>query len=125
MHEALLVRDDSQQHERKALIMRTKWALTAAGAAISAALAAPAGLAAADGSAAATISALQAKGYTVNIDRVGAGPMDKCVVTNIRNPQTITQLLPGPGLGGRGRNNNLIPVVISQSVSVSLDCSKS
>jgi hypothetical protein len=105
--------------------MRTNWALAAAGAAICGALAAPAGFAAADDpSAAAQIKALQAKGYTVNIDRIGAGPMDKCVVTNIRNPQTITQLLPGPGLGGRGHNNNLVPVTISQSISVTLDCSR-
>jgi hypothetical protein len=104
--------------------MRTKWALIAAGVAVCGALAAPAGLASADESAQATISGLQAKGYTVNIDRIGAGPMSKCVVTNIRNPQTITQLLPGPGLGGRGHNNNLVPTVISQSISVTLDCSK-
>lgn len=104
--------------------MRTKWALIAAGAAVCGAIAAPAGLAGADPSAQATISGLQAKGYTVNIDRIGAGPMDKCVVTNIRNPQTITQLLPGPGIGGRGRGNNLVPTVISQSISVTLDCSK-
>lgn len=105
--------------------MRTKWALLAAGAAICGAVAAPAGFASADESAEATISALQAKGYTVNIDRVGAGPMSKCIVTNVRNPQTITQLLPyrGPGGGGRGHNNNLVPVVVSQSISVTLDCS--
>jgi hypothetical protein len=102
--------------------MPTKWALLAAGAAICGAVVAPAGSASAEPSAAATISALQAKGYTVNIDRIGAGPMDKCIVTNTRNPQTITQLLPGPGLGGRGHNNNLVPTVISQSISVTLDC---
>jgi hypothetical protein len=104
--------------------MRTKWALIAAGAAVCGALAAPTGLASADQSAQATINGLRAKGYTVNIDRVGAGPMDKCIVTNIRNPQTITQLLPGPGIGGGGRNNNLVPTVISQSISVTLDCSQ-
>jgi V8-like Glu-specific endopeptidase len=105
--------------------MRTKWALIAAGAAICGAVAAPAGFAAADDSAEATISALQAKGYTVNIDRVGSGPMSKCVVTNVRNPVTNTQLLPylGPGRG-RGSQDNLIPTVVSQSISVSLDCSK-
>src|ERR1700712_1338171 len=105
----------------KGTTMRTKWALIAA---VCAAAAAPAGVASADESAQATISALQAKGYTVNIDRIGAGPMDKCIVTNVRNPQTITQLLPyrGPGDHGFGRNNNLIPTVVSQSISVTLDC---
>jgi hypothetical protein len=105
--------------------MRTKWALIAAGAAVCGAVAAPAALAGADPSAAATISALQAKGYTVNIDRIGAGPMDKCVVTGTRNPQTITQLLPYRGPGGGGRNSSLIPTVVSQSISVTLDCTKS
>ena len=105
--------------------MRTKWALIAAAAAVCGAVAAPAGFASADESAQATISGLQAKGYTVNIDRVGAGPMDKCIVTSVRNPQTVTQLLPyrGPGDHGFGRNNNLIPTVVSQSISVTLDCS--
>src|ERR1700712_3321712 len=107
----------------KGTTMRTKWALIAA---VCAAPAPPAGFASADESAQATISALQAKGYTVNIDRIGAGPMDKCVATNVRNPQTITQLLPyrGPGGGGRNHNSVLVPVVVSQSVSVTLNCSQ-
>ena len=106
--------------------MRTRWALIAAGAAVCTALAAPAGFAGADSSADATISGLQAKGYTVNIDRIGSGPMSKCIVTNIRNPQTITQLLPywGPGSGGSRHNNDLVPTVVSQSISVTLDCSQ-
>jgi hypothetical protein len=106
--------------------MRTKWALMAAAAAVCGAVVAPAGIAGADESAAATISALQAKGYTVNVDRIGSGPMDKCVVTNVRNPQTITQLLPyrGPGNGGRNHDSNLVPVVVSQSISVTLNCSQ-
>lgn len=118
--------DDSQQVNGKARIMRTKWALIAAGAAVCGAIAAPAGFAVADQSAAGTISALQSKGYTVNIDRIGAGPMDKCVVTNVRNPQTITQLLPyrGPGGGGRNHDSSLVPVIVSQSISVTLDCSR-
>ena len=104
--------------------MRTKWALIAA---VCAAAAAPAGFASADESAQATISALQAKGYTVNIDRIGAGPMDKCVATNVRNPQTSTQLLPyrGPGSGGRNHDSVLVPTVVSQSISVTLNCSQS
>lgn len=118
--------DDSQQLDRKAWIMCTRWALIAAGAAFCGALAAPAGFAGADESAEATISGLQAKGYTVNIDRIGSGPMSKCVVTNVRNPQTITQLLPyrGPGSGGRNHDSSLVPVVISQSISVTLNCSQ-
>ena len=124
MYERLQLEDDYIESTGRHT-MRTKWALIAAGAAICGAVAAPAGFAGADDSAEATISALQAKGYTVNIDRVGAGPMAKCVVTNIRNPVTNTQLLPISGPGhGRGSNRNLVPVVVSQTISVSLDCSK-
>ena len=63
------------------------------------------------------------QGYTVNIDRIGTGPMSKCVVTNVRNPQTLTQWVPYTG-PGRGNNRTiLVPVVTSQTISVSLDCS--
>jgi len=46
------------------------------------------------------------------------------VVTSVRNPQTVTQWVPyvGPGLGSRG-SNFLVPVVTSQTISVSLNCS--
>jgi hypothetical protein len=51
--------------------------------------------------------------------------MSKCVVTSVRNPQTVTQWVPyvGPGLG-RFDSSFLVPVVTSQSISVSLDCSQ-
>jgi len=68
--------------------MRNKWTLAAAAVGVSAALAASAGIASAyDRSPQQVINDLQSQGYTVNIDRVGSGPMDKCVVTNVRNPQ--------------------------------------
>jgi hypothetical protein len=86
------------------------------------AIAAPAGLASADESPGDLISRLQGEGYTVNIDRVGSGSLDKCVVTNVRNPQQVTQWVPynGPGRDG---NRVLVQVVTSQSISVTLDCS--
>jgi hypothetical protein len=102
--------------------MRTAWTLGAMALAVCGAIAAPAGAASATGSAQDTINELQSQGYTVNIDRIGSGPMSKCVVTNVRNPQTVTQLLP---LNGPGNNRNqtiLVPIIISQSISVSLDC---
>jgi hypothetical protein len=42
----------------------------------------------------------------------------------VRNPQSVTQLVPyiGPGRGTRDRAI-LIPQVTSQTISVSLDCS--
>jgi hypothetical protein len=103
--------------------MRTNLALTAAAVVgVCAAIAAPAGFAAAE-TAQETISRLQSQGYTVTIDKVGTASLDKCTVTSVRNPQTVTQLVPyiGPG---RGNNRTaLIPAVVSQTVSVSLNCS--
>jgi hypothetical protein len=83
--------------------------------------AAPASIASADNGAQATISQLEAQGYTVNIDRIGSAPLDKCVVTSVRNPNTNTQLV---RVGGRGPGPSvLVPVIISRTVQVSLDCS--
>lgn len=88
-------------------------------------LAGPAATAWADQSAQQTINELQRQGYTVTVDKMGTGPMSKCVVTSVRNPQTVTQWVPyvGPGLGSRG-GTFLVPVVTSQSISVSLDCTQ-
>ena len=90
-------------------------------------LAGPAGPARAEESAQDTINRLQSEGYTVTLDKLGTGPMSKCVVTSVRNPQTVTQWLPyiGPGRGGANSDSRiLIPVVTSQSIAVSLDCSQ-
>lgn len=92
----------------------------AAAAAVTGMLAAPAALASAESDAQSTITHWEQQGYTVNIDRVGSGPLDKCVVTSVRNPNTITQLVrensrgPGPSF--------LVPVIISRTVQVSLYC---
>ena len=97
----------------------------AAGAALFAALIAAPGIASAD-SAVETIGLLEAQGYTVNIDRVGSAPLENCIVTSIRNPQTVTRLVRverGNGHGDRGqRDFDLVPVVVSRSISVSLNC---
>ena len=105
--------------------MRTKWVLAAVAAGVCGAIAAPAGLASADESPQELISRLQSEGYTVNIDRVGTAPLDQCVVTNVRNPQQVTQWVPYTG-PGRGRNGDraLVQVVTSQSISVTLNCSR-
>lgn len=105
--------------------MRSIATLAAAAAAALGLLAGPAGAAQAEDSALDTINQLQRQGYTVQIDKIGTGPMSKCVVTSVRNPQTLTQWVPyvGPGLGNVD-GNFLVPVVTSQSISVSLDCSQ-
>ena len=104
--------------------MRSIATLTASAATL-ALLTVPAPTAWADESAQDTISELQRQGYTVQIDKIGTGPMSKCVVTSVRNPNTMTQWVPyvGPGLGNVD-GNFLVPVVTSQTISVSLDCSQ-
>jgi len=101
-------------------------ALTALVVAAGAIVSAPAGLASASPSAVETIGQLEAEGYQVNIDKVGTGQLSDCIVTSVRNPQTVTQWLPAIGIGarGRGRNTFLVPVVTSRSISVSLDCGR-
>ena len=88
-------------------------------------LAGPGPVAWAEPSAQDTINELQRQGYTVTIDTMGTGPMSKCIVTSVRNPNTVTQWVPwvGPGLGTRD-GSFLVPVVTSQSISVSLDCTQ-
>jgi len=108
--------------------MRKNWTLAATAAGVCAALAVPAGLASADEpggeSAQATISRLQDEGYTVNIDRIGTAPMSECVVTNVRNPNQVTQWVPYIGPGGNNHDRALVLDVVSQSISVTLDCTR-
>jgi hypothetical protein len=103
--------------------MRTKFMLAAVVAGVCGAIAAPAGFASAEETAQQVISRLQSEGYTVNIDRVGSGPLNKCVVTNVRNPQQVTQWVPYTGPGKDG-DRVLVQVVTSQSISVTLACQR-
>lgn len=88
-------------------------------------IAAPAGIASADENPQAMITRLQQEGYTVNVDRVGSGPISDCVVTSVRNPQTQTDFI-RDYYGKKDENGNrkyrIIEVVTSRSISVSLDC---
>jgi hypothetical protein len=101
--------------------VRKTWIL-AAGALGVCALAASAPLASADEgeSAQETIQKLQDDGYNVTIDKIGTAPLSECVVTSVRNPQQFTQLKP---LLGGNNDGVLFPQIISQPISVSLDCS--
>lgn len=67
-----------------------------------------------------TIGQLEASGFDVKLDRVGSAPLDQCEVTNVRNPRERTELVRVNGRGGRDR---FIPVVVSRTITVSLDCS--
>ncbi len=88
----------------------------------SAALLCSAPAAYADESPLTTIGRLESEGYTVNVDRVGSAPLDQCVVTGVRNPQTVTRLIRVDN-GRNGKHDyDYIEVVVSRSISVSLDC---
>lgn len=82
--------------------------------------------ASADQTAQETIDQLQSEGYTVNVDRVGSGRIENCAVTSIRNPQTQTRNVRdyyGPRDANGDRKYRIVEVVVSRSISVSLDCS--
>ncbi len=100
--------------------MRAALTLATAAVALSSVLAAPAGFASADQSAQDTINYWEQQGYQVNIDRVGSGPIQDCVVTSVRNPNTITRLV---RVNGRGPGPTyLVPVIVSRTVQISLYC---
>jgi hypothetical protein len=95
-------------------------------AAACAVLVAPAGIASAEQSAQETIGLLEAEGYQVNVDRVGSGTIDQCVVTSVRNPQTqyrTIRVYRGKDSQGH-RDYDYVQVVSNRSISVSLDCSR-
>lgn len=84
-------------------------------------------LALADESAQDTINQLRQQGYTVKIDRVGTAPLSQCVVTDVRQPRTQTQLVPfndsNSRLGrGPGGTRFLVPMNTSRTILVSLNC---
>lgn len=101
--------------------MRTGWGVAATLAAASVLLA-PAGLAMAEpsqaGNAYATIGTLEDAGYDVIVDRVGNAPINQCIVTSVRNPQTQTRTF----WVDEGKHRRQITVVVSQSINVSLNC---
>ena len=85
-------------------------------------LLAPAGLAMAEptqaGNAYATIGTLEDEGYDVIIDRVGNAPINQCIVTNVRNPQTQTRTF----WVDEGKHRRQITVIVSRSINVTLNC---
>ena len=86
---------------------------------------APPGIANAEQGPQDTIAQLEDEGYDVHVDRVGSGPLDECVVTSVRNPQTQTRTVRVyRGRDSKGnREYDYVEVVTSRSISVSLDCS--
>jgi hypothetical protein len=102
-------------------VMRTGWSVAATLAAVSV-MFAPAGPAMAEptqpGNAYATIGTLEGEGYDVIVDRVGNAPLNQCIVTSVRNPQTQTRTF----WVDEGKHRRLVTVVVSRSINVSLNC---
>ena len=102
--------------------MRTKWAVAAAAIGVFGAALAPSASAAAE-PAQDVIDRLQSEGYTVTIDKIGTAQISDCEVTSVRNPQQQSQLVPYVGPGNDG-DRILVPRITSQTISVSLDCTR-
>ena len=106
--------------------MRPSIALASCIASAAVALLGPTAVAHAEETPQQTISRLQDSGYTVNVDRVGSGALDDCVVTGVRNPQTVTEYI--RVADGRNADGSIdwdvVPVIKSKSISVSLDCTR-
>ncbi|TPG35867.1 hypothetical protein [Mycolicibacterium hodleri] len=66
-----------------------------------------------------TIGQLKAQGFDVRLDRIGSAPLERCVVTDVRNPRERTEIV---RVDSSGRDR-VIPVVVAKTVTVSLDCS--
>src|SRR4051794_28633070 len=69
-----------------------------------------------------TIARLQSEGYDVIIDRIGTADMSQCEVASIRHPQTLTQTIV-TGHNNSHHNLDIVTVVVSKSIHVTLDCS--
>jgi len=65
-----------------------------------------------------TIASLESEGYDVIVDRVGDGDLSQCEVTDVRHPQTLTQTI----VTGHDHNREVVTVVVSKSIHVTLDC---
>ena len=68
-----------------------------------------------------TIGQLEAQGFNVKLDRIGSAPLDQCEVTNVRNPRERTEFVP---VGGSGRRDRVVEIVVDRTITVSLDCSR-
>lgn len=76
----------------------------------------PAAVASAAESAQLTIATLEAQGFDVRVNKIGSASLDKCVITDIRNPRERTELV--------RRGDDLIQVVAQRSITVTADCSR-
>lgn len=70
------------------------------------------------GTAAATVSALQADGFHVILNKTGAGPLDHCVVDSVRPGQTFERA----DSGAPGAGSSIVNTVTDKTVYVDVAC---
>ncbi|MBN3508692.1 hypothetical protein JYB55_07550 [Mycolicibacterium septicum] len=63
---------------------------------------------------------MQKQGYSVTLDRIGAGALSGCKVTGVRNLVTVTQTIDDPV--GPQSPTPMKTITILKTISVSLDC---
>ena len=65
-----------------------------------------------------TVSALQAQGLHVILNKIGTAPLDQCVVKSVRPGQTFSRM----DSGAPGAGSSIITTVTSKTVYVDVDC---
>ncbi len=50
--------------------------------------------------------------------QIGDESIDQCIATGVRNPQEVTQTI----VVGEGEDREVVTVVVSRSITVSLNC---
>ncbi len=65
-----------------------------------------------------TVTSLQAKGYTVVVNKLGNGPLQACSISGVRPGQTITRM--DSGVPGAGDDHTT--TVVSMTVHVDVTC---
>ena len=70
------------------------------------------------GTASQTVSALQANGFHVIVNKTGTAPLDACAVRNVRPGQTFAR----EDSGAPGAGSSIVETVTSKTVYVDVDC---
>jgi hypothetical protein len=98
----------------------TKYVMTAVAAAFAAVGLSGAASAAPSGptSAAQTVSALQANGFHVILNKTGTRPLDKCAVKDVRPGQTFART----DSGAPGAGSSIGTTITAKTVYVDVDC---
>ena len=65
-----------------------------------------------------TVSQLQARGFDVIVNKLGAAPLDQCVVSAVRPGQTFSRM----DSGAPGAMDDIVTTVISKTVYVDVTC---